>query len=656
MKIRSPHPPCNGLERGGTRNLATCGISATLTLAMRPHLLLSALLLLSLSRLAGAEPDFPLTADSKPQPDVPKGELIKGGHVSGNNINGTRYEDLNVYPGTEREYQIYIPHGLDRSKPAAFMVFQDGVIYQAPVVLDNLIAKKEIPPLIGIFVKPGVVPPPDEHALPRFNRSFEYDSISDTYARFLLHELLPSIEKKHGLKLSTDPNDAAIAGNSSGGIAAFMVAWHRPDRFRRVFTGVGTYVGIHGADRLPVLVRKMEPKPLRIFLQSGTGDNNLYCGDWWMANQMMERSLTWAGYDVNHAWGEGGHNQKHASQVFPGAMRWLWRDWQTSREIKANPKGESRWRGYEVAEPGEWESVYAIDKDNAWSLRSITPTSDGSLYFNQYFRKANSDTWENALMRLTPEGMQTRVPLHWERIQAIAAAPEGKLRVAVWNPKTSSTKPAEILSLTTDGKESGSRVVATKGSGNDRPVTQALCVSHDGWCFFTDESEAMIFWSSPEGAVGDIRDNATSLLGSIRSICLSPDESLLYATGYGGHQTLTVFHVSKGILALRSGQEFYRLEPSLSDSQGDVAAEGMCVDADGRLYVATTMGVQVCDQAGRVNFIIPTPAQPYDVCFAGKNLKELHIVCKGAIYKRPMKVRGVISGQMPPIKPAAPKL
>ena len=298
--------------------------------------------------LLAAEPDFPLTADSQPQPNVPKGTLLKDSYTA---------KESSVFPGTERDYQIYLPAGFDKTKPAAFMVFQDGVIYQAPVVFDNLIAKKQISPLVGIFIKPGVVPAANDNALPRFNRSYECDSVTDTYSQFLLNEFLPAIEAKHALKLSTDPNHAAISGNSRGGICAFMAAWHRPDRFRRVFTGVGTYVGIHGADQLPVLVRKFEPKPLRVFLQSGTGDNNLYCGDWWMANQMMERSLTWAGYDVNHAWGVGGHNAKHATQIFPDVMRWLWRDWQTNIEIKANPKGESKWKGYEVVGDGKWESL-----------------------------------------------------------------------------------------------------------------------------------------------------------------------------------------------------------------------------------------------------------------------------------------------------------
>ncbi len=283
---------------------------------MRLPVPLLMLLLAFIPIISRAADDYKPGPDSLPQAGVPKGELIKDQYTA---------KEGSVFPGTERDYTIYLPPGLDKSKPAPFMVFQDGVIYQAPTVFDNLIARKEIPPLIGIFIKPGVVPAANPNALPRFNRSYEYDSVTDSYARFLIDEFLPAIGQKHGLNLSTNPNDAAIAGNSSGGICAFMAAWHRPDRFRRVFSGVGTYVGIHGADQLPVLVRKFEPKPLRVYLQSGTGDNNLYCGDWWMANQTMERSLTWAGYDVNHTWGEGGHNAKHATAIFPDVLRWLWK-------------------------------------------------------------------------------------------------------------------------------------------------------------------------------------------------------------------------------------------------------------------------------------------------------------------------------------------
>ena len=93
---------------------------------------------------------------------------------------------------------------------------------------------------------------------------------------------------------------------SSGAICAFTAAWERPEAFSRVFSAIGTYVGLRGGDRYPTLIRKFEPKPIRIFLQDGSNDNNIYGGDWWMANQTMERALTFAGYEVQHVWGEGG--------------------------------------------------------------------------------------------------------------------------------------------------------------------------------------------------------------------------------------------------------------------------------------------------------------------------------------------------------------
>jgi enterochelin esterase-like enzyme len=493
---------------------------------------LSSLLFLTL--LVGAvavEPEFPLTADSMPQAGVSKGTMIKGSHKAAQD---------SVFPGTEREYQIYIPHGHDESKPAAFMVFQDGVIYQAPVVFDNLIAKKDIPPLVGIFIRPGVVPAAGENALPRFNRSHEYDSITPTYSGFLIDEFLPAIEARHGLRLTQDPNQSAIAGNSSGGICAFMTAWHRPDRFRRVFTGVGTYVGIHGADRLPVLVRKMEPKPLRIFLQSGTGDNNLYCGDWWMANQMIERSLAWAGYDVNHAWGEGGHNQKHASQIFPEVMRWLWRDWRTTMEVRANPQGTSKWRGYEVLGLG------------AWQKSTLGPASR---------------------LQVNAEGV-------------VSASPEPN-----------------------------ARSVNQAGVRFDRPA------------------------SLPEGTV----------------TTLSPDQTQLYATQPQTNYLIIARTSPDGGISLP--QPYVQLEPAPSDSSRELAeASGLCVDVNGWLYAATSLGIQICDQAGRVNFILPTPERPLDVCFGGPGLSELHVACGKTTYRRQTTTKGVVTDHQPAVKPPPPKL
>ena len=258
--------------------------------------------------------------DSLPQAGVPQGREEK-----------LDLPTSKIFPGADHECSLYIPAQFDAKKPACLMVFQDGGGYikrdgkwRVPVVFDNLIAKGDMPITIGLFINPGVVKAANPNALARFNRSYEYDGLGDSYARFLLEEVLPEVKKKYSV--SDDPNDRAIAGASSGAICAWTVAWERPDAFRRVFSTIGTYVGLRGGNDYPTLIRKTEPKPIRIFLQDGTKDLNIYGGDWWMANQEMERSLIFSGYEVNHIWGEGAHDGDLGSQALPDALRWLWKD------------------------------------------------------------------------------------------------------------------------------------------------------------------------------------------------------------------------------------------------------------------------------------------------------------------------------------------
>ncbi len=236
------------------------------------------------------------------------------------------------------------------------MVFQDGLQYQAPVVLDNLIARKAIPPMVGVFVMHGRVRAGRDDARDRMNRSYEYDSFNDTYARFLLEEMLPFVEKTHGVALTTDPNARAIAGNSSGAIAAFAAAWTRPDAFRRVFSAIGTYVGLRGGNNVALHVRLSEPKPIRVFLQDGKNDLNNYTGDWFMTNQDMLSALTYAGYDVAHEWGDGEHNSRHATAIFPKVVEWLWKGYPAP--IVANAAGASKQDVTQLTIPGEdWAPV-----------------------------------------------------------------------------------------------------------------------------------------------------------------------------------------------------------------------------------------------------------------------------------------------------------
>ncbi|MCA9210057.1 MAG: esterase family protein, partial [Planctomycetales bacterium] len=220
----------------------------------------------------------------------------------------------------------------DGSQPAAVMVFQDGHAYvkedgefRVPIVFDNLIHRGQMPVTIGIFINPGH----NAEQLPENpwrgnNRSFEYDTLSDQYARFLLDEMLPEVGKKN--RLTDDPQQRAICGISSGGICAFTVAWQRPDAFRKVLSHVGSFTNIRGGHVYPALIRKTERKPLRVFLQDGENDLDNQHGNWWLSNLEMEAALRFSRYDYKFVGGQGGHNGKHGGAILPESLIWLWRN------------------------------------------------------------------------------------------------------------------------------------------------------------------------------------------------------------------------------------------------------------------------------------------------------------------------------------------
>ena len=179
-----------------------------------------------------------------------------------------------------------------------------------------------MPTTIGIFINPGVFPGTDSKEKPRSNRSFEYDSLGDLYARFLLEEILPEVAKTY--QLTSDPEGRAICGNSSGGICAFTAAWERPDAFRKVVSHIGSFTNIRGGHVYPALIRKTEKKPLKVFLQDGRNDLDNQFGNWPLSNQDMAAALKYAGYDYQFVFGEGTHNGKHGGALLPDTLRWLW--------------------------------------------------------------------------------------------------------------------------------------------------------------------------------------------------------------------------------------------------------------------------------------------------------------------------------------------
>jgi enterochelin esterase-like enzyme len=291
-----------------------------LTPRVRFHPTILALLCLSVPFVRAAD-DYKLGPDSERQ-SVPRGEVRQATFASSK-----------VFPGTTRDYFVYVPKQYDAAKPACLMVFFDGAgmmrvdgQYRVPVVFDNLIAKKEMPVTIVVAVNPGTIAPTAPGAKARSNRSFEYDSLGDANARFVLEELLPEATK--GLNVTADPAGRAICGNSSGGIAAFTVAWERPDAFRKVVSHIGSFTNIRGGHVYPALIRKTKPvKPLRVFLQDGSNDLDNLHGNWPLANQDMAAALKFAGYDYKFVFGDGGHSGKHGGSIFPDTLRWLWRDW-----------------------------------------------------------------------------------------------------------------------------------------------------------------------------------------------------------------------------------------------------------------------------------------------------------------------------------------
>ena len=541
---------------------------------------------------------------------APTGEVIKG-----------EFARSQVYPGTWREYWVYVPKQLDRSKPAPVMVFQDGIQYNAPKVFDELIEQKAVPPIVGVFVMHGRVKASSADALDRMNRSFEYDAVSGDYARFLLDELLPYISKTHNLTLSNDPNDRAIAGNSSGAIAAFTAAWQRPDAFRRIFSAIGTYVGLRGGHEYPVLIRKTEPKPLRIFLQDGRNDLNNYTGSWWIANQDMLSALEYAGYDVRHEWGEGEHNSRHATAIFPEALKWLWRDWPSP--VKANPSGQSRQDVYQTLIPGEeWQVVSQGHRHTDGPAVNAA----GELYF--------TDPANNRIHKIGLDGKVSTFVENANGANGLMFGPDGRLYAGL-------TRTRQIVAYDASGKAD---VLAEELPSND------LAVNVKGDLYVTDSANKRV-WFLPRGGKPRVVDEGIELPNGV---LFSPDQTLLYVSDYIG-QLSWVFQIQPDGSLAHKQKYFYVHVPDAAPRSG---SDGMAVDADGRVYIATSLGVQVFDQIGKCHAIIPAP-QPTsslsNVEFAGPDMDEMYVTNGDKVFKRKTKVKGILSWQKP-IKPAPPRL
>ena len=499
----------------------------------------------------------------------------------------------------------------------------DGLGFRAATVFDNLIAQGAMPVTIGIGVSPGIVPSAQTPENPRFDRSFEFDSRSDRLARFLLEEVIPALQQHstpegRPILLSGNRNDRAIGGASTGAIGAFTVAWERSDAFNRVFSAIGTYVGMRGGESYYVLVRKTEPKPLRLFLQDGMHDEwngGPEMGDWWMSNATMERALVFAGYDVRHVWGAGTHNDAHAAAVFPEAMRWLWRDWPNPIEagVSANPVLQA------ILQQGE---PWRIAAEDCPSVVNLASNPQGEVFL------------ENGSVQ-----------------QISAAAPMSK------PISCNSTSPGRALAFSLDGTlyrtadENEATGKNSRARRPDRIVGRGLpirnfTVRNNGDVYATTEDFQGIGELWLLRANGDRKKLDTGLKGA-SGLAFSPDGLWLMAA-----QSRSRFGISYQVQpdgTLEAREPFYDLAvPAWTDDSG---AGEIAMDRDGRAYVATRMGVQVLDRNGRVTAILPLPGnQPVtSVCFGDNDFSTLYAASGGKIYKRKLRIIGA-PPWTPPVK------
>lgn len=571
------------------------------------------------SALAAAAPllaqeEYKHGPDSFRQEGVPKGT-----------ITAHKWTTSKLFPGTTRDYWVYTPAQLNTATPAPVMIFQDGggmvredgPGFKVPVVLDNLIHKKDLPPMVAIFINPGVLPAANANAQGRYNRSLEYDGLGDRYARFLIEEILPEVAKTHNL--SQDPDHYGLAGSSSGGIAAFNAAWSRPDKFRRVLSFIGSFVNLRGAQILPSHIRKFEPKPLRVFLQDGSNDNDIYGGSWWIANQDMARSLEWSGYEVKFVKGTEAHNSKHGSAILPDALRWLWKDFPKpiARPINTTDK---HYLSTALIPGKDWELVSAGHR----FTEGPAVDKSGQVFF--------TDIPNNRIHKIGLDGKVSVFKEDSGGTNGLMFGADGRL-YGCQNGKK------QIVAWSMDGAET---VLATGVESND------LTLNAKGQIWFTDPRNKRVWFLDTNGNKKVVHEG----LEFPNGILLSTDQTLLMVND-SRNKWVWSFSVNEdGTLA--NGQPYHRLETA--DDSGATSADGMTIDTDGHLYVTTKIGLQICDQPGRVVAILNKPhyGSLSNVVFGGPDLSTLYVTAGDRVFKREIKRKGVVSWA--PVKPPMPRL
>ncbi|MFO0427174.1 MAG: alpha/beta hydrolase-fold protein [Planctomyces sp.] len=564
------------------------------------------------------KPEWKPHPDAVARADVPQGQ-----------VHDLPPFESKIFANTIRDWAVYVPAQYKRDEPAALMVFQDGHAYRdlegrfrVPIVFDQLIARGEMPTTIAVFINPGHNPADKKPETPwrNSNRSFEYDSLGDRYARFLTEEIIPELEKQY--TLTKDPEMRAICGASSGGICSFTVAWEHPEAFRKVLSTIGSFTNIRGGDAYSSLIRKTEPKPLRVYLEDTSGDIDNMAGSWWWANQQMASSLIYMGYDIRFDHAEGyGHNHDHAGPLFPDALRWLWRKETHSPALDTKGDLGGDLTLLNLLVPGQsWEPV----ADSLGFADALCADSHGNVYFCDM--KAPAVYCINAA-----DG--ARSVIAEESVSGLEFSADGTLLYACQGAKN------RVISINPATGEV--KTIAEGVKPND------LAVTKDDFILFTDTGASQVTRINPRtGEVTPVDTGITKPNG----IALSNDGGTLAVSDYGGTHTWT-FRVSPGgvldakmptmpmrLLIDPNGQSGrHEPPPYQSTAKGD----GMAVDRMGRYYVTSDIGVQIFDPTGRPCGVLPKPdaGQPLTTCIlGGSDFNTLYIAHGNRIYRRKLTV------------------
>jgi sugar lactone lactonase YvrE len=359
-----------------------------------------------------------------------------------------------------------------------------------------------------------------------------------------------------------------------------------------------------------------------VFLQDGSNDLNIYGGDWWMANQAMLRSLEFSGYEVNHSWGEGGHDGQHGAAIFPDVMQWLWKDFAT-RPVTTHWEGA----GNEASRFLENDSAWQLVSDGHQWAEGLAVTDDGTLYF--------TDVPASKLYKISPDGTQTLLLEDTGNANGIALGPDGKLYGA-----SSGAKQIRRWDLVTLQME-----VVTEGThSND------LVVLPDGTIFYTDPAAGKVW--RVDGQSGERTEADT--FPECNGIGLSADHTQLLVADFFGR-----FIYSYSLTAdrtLENKQPYFHLEIPINGLRGHL--DGMCSTEDGWLVATSEIGVQICDQPGRSHLILPMPtgcARPCYVAFGGHDRTTLYVANVDKIWKRQTKLVGARPWTAP-VMPPKPRL